>query len=408
MQRLRRAGHADRGILRTSPRPSARASLRGATAAWSRGATRRRGRPRSARVGPAPARGADRVDAVRGPRSPACPVPRPRPVDPQDARDPRIPFIAALAACGLPCPPAVTTRSRRARPGLPHRDRAEHQRDDDTGTTSTSTPPTETTANTVPFAASDQAGPPSTSEDGLTGHSSTKRQRRRQRRVPTTVRPTSPWNTRVDAAAVDPRSDRFMRQAQSRFGVNEGRPRGADAVQRRPQRPVFINTERWTTPVVDADGGVADAGRLPPAGQPPGRQTIPTSGACGDGAFVKTLLIPPDDNPRPQYDGWFTVIDRRGTRLRPVARAPFAGRPVDLVPVPAYLGPQRLRLPRADRRVSARGSGLPFFGGADHPGGDSGRAHRPRAVDRHARPGLPPLRAAGLDHRRPRPVDVAP
>lgn len=279
----------------------------------------------------------------------------------------RIPFIAALAACGFALStcgddeePTGTTRAART---------VTVQSTNATttpGTTSTSTPPAETTANTVPFAATTTTpAPSSTSEDGLTGTTSSDENGNDADSVAflRPFSPASPWNTRVDAAAVDPRSDRFMRQAKLRFGVKEGQTLEAlTTFQRRINEPVFINTERWTTPVVDsADGGVPTRVACRQANLPP------PNNDCGDGAFVKTLNIPPDVNPRPQNDGWFTVIDRSTNSGYDLWRARRSRDRQSM----SYQFLRRWDLDGsgflAPTVVSARGSGLPLFAGLINP-----------------------------------------
>lgn len=175
--------------------------------------------------------------------------------------------------------------------------------------------------------------------------------------------PASPWNTRVDTAAVDPRSDRFMRLAKVRFGVKEGQSLEAlTTFQRTLNKPVFINTKRWTTPVVDgADGGVPTRVACRQANLPP------PNNDCGDGAFVKTLSIPPDANPRPQNDGWFTVIDRATNSAYDLWRARRSkdGQSLSYQFMRRWdLGGSGFLAPTV---VSARGSGLPLFAGLINP-----------------------------------------
>ena len=125
---------------------------------------------------------------------------------------------------------------------------------------------------------------------------------RRPRRRPNTVvvperrffDDSSPWNQRIDTAQVDPESDRMIELAHDRVGVIEG-PNGS-AVQDRElvDEGLYINTTRWTVPVV--------------AGGDP-TSLVCRQLVCGDGANTTMLNIPADVDPDPRYDGWYTVFD---------------------------------------------------------------------------------------------------
>ncbi|MDN4159861.1 hypothetical protein [Nocardioides abyssi] len=161
----------------------------------------------------------------------------------------------------------------------------------------------------------------------------------------------SPWNTRVDGAKVDPRSERMMDLATLRVGVRET----GDRVVTQPRRiedPVYINTEAWTTPVV--------------AGGEP-TNVVCRQSQCGDGDDTVVLDIPTDVDPDPRYDGWFTIFDTGANTAYDLWRARREDdgsisyhfmRKWDL-DGPGYSPPQV---------VGARGSGLPLFAGLIRPG----------------------------------------
>lgn len=161
----------------------------------------------------------------------------------------------------------------------------------------------------------------------------------------------SPWNTRVDGAKVDPRSQELMDLATLRVGVRET----GDRVVTQPRRiedPVYINTEAWTTPVV--------------AGGEP-TNVVCRQAQCGDGDDTVVLDIPTDVDPDPRYDGWFTIFDTAENTAYDLWRARREDdgsisyhfmRKWDL-DGPGYSPPQV---------VGARGSGLPLFAGLIRPG----------------------------------------
>lgn len=162
----------------------------------------------------------------------------------------------------------------------------------------------------------------------------------------------SPWNTVVRTDAIDRRSADWLRLVKVRRGVEE-RP-GRDPVirPRTVNEGIYVNTRGFTTPVVDETDGVAT--RVV-CRQAPIR--------CGDGPTVDTLQIPPDTDPDPAYDGWFTVLDR----ARGVAYDMWRARRAPGTAVMSYQfmrkwdlnGPGFLE----PGVVSARGSGLPLFAG---------------------------------------------
>jgi hypothetical protein len=182
--------------------------------------------------------------------------------------------------------------------------------------------------------------------------------------------PNSPWNTLVTTAEVDPESTELLRQARLRVGsIDAGTGTGTKDVALND--PLFINTRKWTVPVVDEVGGVdtpvyCRQPPLPPL--PEERQTIPDERAlCGDGWAVDSLLIPPGEDPHPEFDGWFTVLNRQQGLAYDLWRARRSqdGRSLSyqFMRIWDLNGSGFL----APNRVSARGSGLPFLGGLVTP-----------------------------------------
>jgi hypothetical protein len=177
----------------------------------------------------------------------------------------------------------------------------------------------------------------------------------------------SPWNTSIEAASRDPNSDRMMRFARERIGAIEtgsgntsttSSPGSTATTQRRLLNdPLFINEHRWTPVVVDESTGVPT-------------QTVcrqiplpPPNDYCGDGWLINGLPIPFGDDPHPEFDGWYSVLDRRAGieydfwRARRSTTSSAISyqfmREWDLNG-PGFLVPNE---------VSARGSGLPYMGG---------------------------------------------
>jgi hypothetical protein len=167
----------------------------------------------------------------------------------------------------------------------------------------------------------------------------------------------SPWNTTVTSLPVDRLSQRYVREARERIDVG---PQGARL--RAHDDPVFINTHAWTVPVVDETNGVPTrvVCRQPPL-------LPPKHDYCGDGWSVTTLMIPPDVDPHPEYDGWFTVLNRqqgvaydlwRARRSRDGGTISYQFMRKWDLNGPGFLVPNT---------VSARGSGLPLFAGLIQP-----------------------------------------
>ena len=162
----------------------------------------------------------------------------------------------------------------------------------------------------------------------------------------------SPWNKRIDTVRVDPRSQRMIDLSQERVGVVE-RPDGTFFDQRiLVNDGLYINTTRWTVPVV--------AG-----GQPTSlvcRQLV-----CGDGANTTRLNIPADVDPDPRYDGWYTVFDTSASVAYDLWRA---RRESDDTISYNYMRKWDLNGPGYSPpwTEGARGSGLPLFAGLIRPG----------------------------------------
>lgn len=165
--------------------------------------------------------------------------------------------------------------------------------------------------------------------------------------------PESPWNTLATGLPTDPASDRLIREAQERIGVTE-RGDFVTTQRRRIDDPLYINTREWTVPVVDEEGGVPTrvvCRQIPPD--------------CGDGRDVDTLLIPPNVSPYPEYDGWFTVLNRREGVAYDMWRARRGQTSEGDVISYQFMRKWSLSGPGFQRpnSVSARGSGLPLFAG---------------------------------------------
>lgn len=163
----------------------------------------------------------------------------------------------------------------------------------------------------------------------------------------------SPWNTRVDSASIDRDSARMILRARERVGVIEREGNLPPKLERRVvDKGLYINTERWTTPVV--------AGGEPTS-------LVCRQEVCGDGDDVLVLNIPPDVNPDPRYDGWFSVFDAEGE----VAYDFWRARREDDGTI-SYHFMRKWDLDgsgyHAPYTVSARGSGLPLFAGLIRPG----------------------------------------
>ena len=163
---------------------------------------------------------------------------------------------------------------------------------------------------------------------------------------------TSPWNRRIDTARVDPRSDQMIQFAHERLGVIEGP--GSTTIQRRDMvnSGLYINTVRWTVPVV--------AGGRPTS-------LVCRQLVCGDGEDTTVLNIPDDVDPDPRYDGWYTVFDTSASVAYDLWRA---RRESDDTISYNYMRKWDLNGPGYSPpwTEGARGSGLPLFAGLIRPG----------------------------------------
>ncbi len=166
---------------------------------------------------------------------------------------------------------------------------------------------------------------------------------------PTFFSATSPWNTPVTDATVDPRSAAMLKLASQRAEVVEraGGP-GYSLQIRTIRNGLYINTSRWTTPIV--------------SGGPPTKVWCRQDQCGADAVGLTSLPIPAGVNPDPRYDGWFTVVvASRGVaydlwRARRQADGSISYQYIKrwALTGPGYQPPDS---------VSARGSGLPLFAG---------------------------------------------
>jgi hypothetical protein len=161
----------------------------------------------------------------------------------------------------------------------------------------------------------------------------------------------SPWNKRIDSSSVDPNSDRMIEYAHERVGVFEGD--GTTTLTRNMvDEGLYINTTRWTVPVV--------AGGRPTS-------LVCRQLVCGDGANTTVLNIPDDVDPDPRYDGWYTVFDTSASVAYDLWRA---RREDDDTISYNYMRKWDLNGPGYSDlyHEGARGSGLPLFAGLIRPG----------------------------------------
>ncbi|HEY1539308.1 MAG TPA: hypothetical protein VGF63_07920 [Solirubrobacteraceae bacterium] len=116
----------------------------------------------------------------------------------------------------------------------------------------------------------------------------------------------SPWNRVIASASIDRRSAAMISDAQLRLGVQQGsRIEDLTVKRRRITSAIYINTRKWTPPVLNA--GAANAVTTSLVCRQP--NLPPPNNLCGDGYLVPRLRIPPSSAPYPQYDGWLTVVD---------------------------------------------------------------------------------------------------
>jgi len=164
----------------------------------------------------------------------------------------------------------------------------------------------------------------------------------------------SPWNKRIDSARIDPRSSRMINLAQERVGILE-LPDGTvtqTQVRNVEDGGLYINTTRWTVPVV--------AGGRPTS-------LVCRQLVCGDGSNTTTLNIPDDVDPDPRYDGWYTVFDTSASVAYDLWRA---RREDDKTISYNYMRKWDINGPGFSPpwTEGARGSGLPLFAGLIRPG----------------------------------------
>jgi hypothetical protein len=171
----------------------------------------------------------------------------------------------------------------------------------------------------------------------------------------------SPWNTPADARAVDPRSASWIASASRRVGVVAAADQRSVGTAKRKARDLrlYVNTCAWTPTIVGEAGG--ESVRL-----------VCRQRNCGPVAKeVKTLRVTPGIEPFPEFDGWYSVIDRSAGVGYDMWRARRVG---DVI---SYQFIKRWRLdgpgfsPPATEdpvtAVGARGSGLPLFAGVIQP-----------------------------------------
>lgn len=174
----------------------------------------------------------------------------------------------------------------------------------------------------------------------------------------------SPWNRVIASSPVDSRSARMISDAQLRLGVEGVRIEDLTVKRRRITSAIYINTRKWTPPVLNADAADAVATALV-CRQP---NLPPPNNLCGDGYLVPRLRIPPSAAPYPQYDGWLTVIDAAGGFGYDLWRA---RRGANGAATMSYLYMRRWNLKGTGylppKAPSARGSGLPLFAGIITP-----------------------------------------
>ena len=161
---------------------------------------------------------------------------------------------------------------------------------------------------------------------------------------------TSPWNTSVLGQPTDENSDTFMRLANQRVGLVE---KGNAPPQRTTitnRAGVFINTDRWSIPIVTTASGTPTrlvCRQLPPY--------------CGDGANVPSLPIPTNASPNPSYDGAFVVEDAGNGVAYAMWRARRVGDVISYQFLRKWtLNGSGYQVPNS---VSTIGSGLPSFAG---------------------------------------------
>ena len=164
--------------------------------------------------------------------------------------------------------------------------------------------------------------------------------------------PGSPWNQDVSREPVDPRSTRMLERAQVRVAVEEVNGQLVRRKRRLKETGVSVNTTRWTVPLFSEQGGVDTVAVC--------RQVD-----CGPDA-VDSIRIPAAARPDPRFDGWMTVIN---TQTREALDFWRARREQDGSISYHFVKKWDLNGPgfQEPGGVSARGSGLPLFGGLIRP-----------------------------------------
>ncbi|MBU1803116.1 hypothetical protein [Nocardioides sp.] len=153
----------------------------------------------------------------------------------------------------------------------------------------------------------------------------------------------SPWNTLATGRGIHPRSEGLLEQAKIKVGVDLNGNPAREVVD----EGAYINTRAWTGPVVaDGDPTIVRCRQV----------------QCGDGTEDITLTIPDDVDPDPRYDGWYTVFDTDDQKAYDLWRA---RREDDGSISYQFMRQWDLNGPGFQKPyvVSARGSGLPLFGG---------------------------------------------
>jgi hypothetical protein len=173
----------------------------------------------------------------------------------------------------------------------------------------------------------------------------------------------SPWNTPVTNAALAPNSSALMHQATIRYGVVTTNNLLANNLatlftRARPiHKPLFINTAIWTDPIIPSAGGQSVTLICRQVNLPPPRND------CGDGWNLPSLPIESSSFPKPQYDGWLTVLNQATGSAYDFWRARYNAVSSTLT----YQFVRRWDLNGAGflapNYVGARGSGLPLFAG---------------------------------------------
>jgi hypothetical protein len=172
----------------------------------------------------------------------------------------------------------------------------------------------------------------------------------------------SPWNTAVTSLPADPASQAMLALAALRpVGAEAPGPQSAPGTIDAGGTGLYINTGSWAPTIVTEQGGVPT-------------KLFCRQVSCGpDAAGLSSALVPPNANPDPRYEGWFTVIDRGEGVAYDLWRA---RRQADGAISYEYAKRWELNGPGFSKpasedpldAVSARGSGLPLFAGAILPG----------------------------------------